>query len=133
MSPTCVSTVGTARLDAAGEPDPAYGGGDGFASFEIAEGLTEVDLQVTPSRYILEFGAIPSDERVVVDGNVITGGGVTAGIDFALTIVAELHGEAAAQALKAMTSTSMWLSAIRNFSSLLNPISAVPIQMFTRL
>ena len=44
------------------------------------------------------FGAIPVDERVVVDGNVITGGGVTAGIDFALTVAAELHGESAAQA-----------------------------------
>ena len=28
-------------------------------------------------------------ERVVVDGNVITGGGVTAGIDFALTVASE--------------------------------------------
>lgn len=44
------------------------------------------------------FGAIPVAERVVVDGNVYTGGGVTAGIDFALRIVADLHGEAAAQA-----------------------------------
>lgn len=44
------------------------------------------------------FGAIPVDERVVVDGNVITGGGVTAGIDFALRVAAELHGERVAQA-----------------------------------
>ncbi len=35
------------------------------------------------------FGATPVAERVVVDGNVITGGGVTAGIDFALTVAAE--------------------------------------------
>jgi cyclohexyl-isocyanide hydratase len=34
------------------------------------------------------FGATPVAERVVIDGNVITGGGVTAGIDFALTIAA---------------------------------------------
>lgn len=33
------------------------------------------------------LGAIPVEERVVTDGNVITGGGVTAGIDFALSIV----------------------------------------------
>jgi cyclohexyl-isocyanide hydratase len=46
------------------------------------------------------FGAIPVAERVVVDGNVITGGGVTAGIDFALTIVAMLKGKAFAQALQ---------------------------------
>ena len=38
------------------------------------------------------FGAIPVAERVVVDGNVITGGGVTAGIDFALTVAAQAFG-----------------------------------------
>src|SRR5437773_1190026 len=36
------------------------------------------------------FGAIPTDERVVVDGNTITAGGVTAGIDFGLRVVAEI-------------------------------------------
>jgi cyclohexyl-isocyanide hydratase len=51
------------------------------------------------SRELLaRFGATPSADRVVIDGNVITGGGVTAGIDFALRVVAELHGEQAAQA-----------------------------------
>jgi cyclohexyl-isocyanide hydratase len=39
------------------------------------------------------LGAIPVDERVVIDRNRITGGGVTAGIDFGLTIAAALHGE----------------------------------------
>ncbi len=43
------------------------------------------------------FGAIPVNERVVVDGNLITGGGVTAGIDFALRLLAELRGEETAQ------------------------------------
>ncbi|MGN8198114.1 DJ-1/PfpI family protein [Salinisphaera sp. RV14] len=43
------------------------------------------------------FGAIPDAGRVVRDGNVITGGGITAGIDFALTLIAELRGEDAAQ------------------------------------
>lgn len=38
-------------------------------------------------------GAIVGDARVVRDGDVITGGGVTAGIDFALTVAAELAGE----------------------------------------
>ncbi|TDR94969.1 DJ-1/PfpI family protein [Enterovirga rhinocerotis] len=47
---------------------------------------------------LARFGAIPTAERVVIDGNVITGGGVTAGIDFALRIAAELHGDAVAQA-----------------------------------
>jgi cyclohexyl-isocyanide hydratase len=36
------------------------------------------------------FGAIPSEERVCVDRNRITGGGVTAGIDFALALVSHL-------------------------------------------
>jgi cyclohexyl-isocyanide hydratase len=38
------------------------------------------------------FGATPVAERVVIDGNVVTGGGVTAGIDFALTIAADAFG-----------------------------------------
>lgn len=46
------------------------------------------------------FGATPVRERVVRDGRLITGGGVTAGIDFALTVVAELAGIAAAQAVQ---------------------------------
>lgn len=44
------------------------------------------------------FGAVPAPGRVVRDGRVITAGGVTAGIDFGLTIIAELCGEEAAQA-----------------------------------
>jgi cyclohexyl-isocyanide hydratase len=36
----------------------------------------------------------------VRDGNVITGGGVTAGIDFALTVVAEMAGPETAQAIQ---------------------------------
>ena len=46
------------------------------------------------------FGCEPVAERVVVDGNVITGGGVTAGIDFALTIAAELFGTEAASSIQ---------------------------------
>jgi cyclohexyl-isocyanide hydratase len=46
------------------------------------------------------FGAIPTQGRVVRDGALMTGGGVTAGIDFALTLVAELAGAAAAQAIQ---------------------------------
>jgi cyclohexyl-isocyanide hydratase len=46
------------------------------------------------------FGAIPTKGRVVRDGNLITGGGVTAGIDFALTVVAELAGSAVAQGIQ---------------------------------
>jgi cyclohexyl-isocyanide hydratase len=39
-----------------------------------------------------EFAVIPDAARVVRDGNVITGGGVTAGIDMALTVMAEIAG-----------------------------------------
>lgn len=38
------------------------------------------------------FGVTPDPARVVRDGNVITGGGVTAGIDMALTVTAEIAG-----------------------------------------
>jgi putative intracellular protease/amidase len=46
------------------------------------------------------FGAIPDSGRVVRDGNIITGGGVTAGIDFALTVAAELTDAVTAQSLQ---------------------------------
>jgi len=46
------------------------------------------------------FGAIPDPARVVRDGDVITGGGVTAGMDFALVVAAELAGVHFAQALQ---------------------------------
>ncbi|WP_397606938.1 DJ-1/PfpI family protein [Silanimonas sp.] len=47
-----------------------------------------------------ELGAIPSDERVCVDRNRITGGGVTAGIDFGLKIAADLTSPLYAQAIQ---------------------------------
>jgi cyclohexyl-isocyanide hydratase len=46
------------------------------------------------------FGAEPIAERVVVDGNLFTGGGVTAGIDVALTVAAEIAGRATAEAIQ---------------------------------
>ncbi|MGE5502217.1 MAG: DJ-1/PfpI family protein [Ignavibacteriales bacterium] len=46
------------------------------------------------------FGAVPDEGRVVRDGNVFTGGGVTAGIDFALTLAAEIGGPEMAQAIQ---------------------------------
>lgn len=48
---------------------------------------------------LTEFGAIPDPARVVRDGNIFTGGGVTAGIDFAFTMIAEIAGEGYAKAL----------------------------------
>lgn len=49
---------------------------------------------------LLLFGAIPDPARVVRDGNIITGGGVTAGIDFALTVLAEIAGDDVAQTIQ---------------------------------
>ena len=46
---------------------------------------------------LVPLGAIPTKGRVVRDGKFFTGGGVTAGIDFALTMVAELAGQDAAE------------------------------------
>ena len=43
------------------------------------------------------FGAIPDEARVVRDGHVFSGGGVTAGIDLALSVMAEVAGERHAQ------------------------------------
>ncbi|MEZ5856639.1 MAG: DJ-1/PfpI family protein [Hyphomicrobiaceae bacterium] len=49
---------------------------------------------------LASFGAIPVAERVVVDGNVITGGGVTAGIDFALRVAADAFGDDLAKSIQ---------------------------------
>jgi cyclohexyl-isocyanide hydratase len=46
------------------------------------------------------LGAIPVSERVVTDGNVITGAGVASGIDFALEVAAVLEGEEVARQIQ---------------------------------
>lgn len=46
------------------------------------------------------LGAIPVSEKVVVDGNVVTGAGVTSGIDFALSLAAILDGEKLAREIQ---------------------------------
>jgi transcriptional regulator GlxA family with amidase domain len=46
------------------------------------------------------FGATTEDARVVRDGNLFTGGGVTAGIDCALTVMAEVAGAEYAQSVQ---------------------------------
>ncbi|WP_297322518.1 DJ-1/PfpI family protein [uncultured Bartonella sp.] len=51
----------------------------------------------TAMDYLTVFGAIPVQRRVVVDGNIVTAGGVTAGMDFGLVMIAELLGKKAAQ------------------------------------
>jgi cyclohexyl-isocyanide hydratase len=53
------------------------------------------------SRDLLKsFGAVPVAERVVTDGNVITGGGVTAGIDFGLAIAGAAFGRKVAEEIQ---------------------------------
>jgi len=49
---------------------------------------------------LAQFGAVPVKERVVQDGNLFTGGGVTAGIDVALSVVAEIAGRETAEAIQ---------------------------------
>ena len=50
--------------------------------------------------YLTLFGAEPIAERVVFDRNRVTGGGVTAGIDFALALTAKIRGETFAKAVQ---------------------------------
>ncbi len=54
----------------------------------------------TTREMLTAFGATPIAERVVVDGNVITGGGVTAGIDFALSVTAQAFGPDVAKSIQ---------------------------------
>jgi transcriptional regulator GlxA family with amidase domain len=46
------------------------------------------------------FGAVPDPARVVFDGKYVTAAGVSAGIDMALTLAAEIAGESSAQAIQ---------------------------------
>jgi cyclohexyl-isocyanide hydratase len=46
------------------------------------------------------LGAVPVRERVVVDGNIVTGAGVASGIDFALTLAAMLESEQVAREIQ---------------------------------
>ena len=50
--------------------------------------------------FLAGFGAIATPGRVVRDGNLFTAGGVTAGIDFGLTIVAALGGQREAEEIQ---------------------------------
>jgi cyclohexyl-isocyanide hydratase len=50
--------------------------------------------------YLPRFGAVPVAERIVRDRNRISGGGVTAGVDFGLALAAELAGDEVAKRLQ---------------------------------
>jgi cyclohexyl-isocyanide hydratase len=54
----------------------------------------------TAMDYLALFGATPARERVCIDRNRVTGGGVTAGIDFALTLVSILADRQTAEAIQ---------------------------------
>ncbi len=54
----------------------------------------------TAMEFLSSFGAIPTRTRVCVDRNRVTGGGVTAGIDFALTLVSLLADRQTAEAIQ---------------------------------
>ncbi|TGN19143.1 DJ-1/PfpI family protein [Leptospira idonii] len=47
-----------------------------------------------------KLGAVPTEERVVWDGNRVTGGGITSGIDFGLEIVKIIEGEEKAKEIE---------------------------------
>ncbi|MEO9962658.1 MAG: DJ-1/PfpI family protein, partial [Nisaea sp.] len=49
-----------------------------------------------------KFGATYTPGRVVRDGNLITAGGITSGIDFGLVMIAELFGQEEAEAVQLM-------------------------------
>lgn len=51
---------------------------------------------------LADFGALPTAERVVIDGKYVTGAGVSAGIDMALTLAGRIGGQDAAQAIQLM-------------------------------
>jgi len=50
--------------------------------------------------HLRRFGANPVEQRVVIQGKVVTGAGVSAGIDLALTLVGEMAGPEVAQAIQ---------------------------------
>jgi putative intracellular protease/amidase len=49
---------------------------------------------------LADHGAIPVHERVVIDGKYVTGAGVSAGIDMALTLAAQIAGDTIAQSIQ---------------------------------
>lgn len=50
--------------------------------------------------FLAKFGAVPSDERLTVDGKFYTSGGVTSGIDAAFRVVADVMGEDTARQIQ---------------------------------
>lgn len=53
-----------------------------------------------PREWLEKFGAIPANERVVIDRNRATGGGATSGMDFALHMAGKWGGETAGRLIE---------------------------------
>ncbi len=70
-----------------------------LASAGLLKGKQATSHWVVRDR-LAALGAIPTNRRVVIDGNVITGAGVTAGSDLALTIASVLSTDKLAQAVQ---------------------------------
>lgn len=49
---------------------------------------------------LASYGALPTEQRIVTSGRIVTGAGVSAGIDLALTLAAKIAGPEAAQAIQ---------------------------------
>jgi cyclohexyl-isocyanide hydratase len=67
------------------------------------------------------LGATPVSERVVVDGNVVTGAGVASGIDFALQLAAILEGERSPGKSNSRSSTIRRRRSVRDRHALPRP------------
>ena len=72
------------------------GGSEFLAKAGLLEGYRAATHWATRDK-LAQLGVEVGTERVVVDRNRYTGGGVTAGIDFALTVAAALYGEEVAK------------------------------------
>ena len=77
------------------------GGSEFLAKAGLLEGYRAATHWAARGK-LAELGVEVGTERVVIDRNRYTGGGVTAGIDFALTVAAELYGEETAKITQLM-------------------------------
>ncbi len=65
----------------------------------LLEGLSATTHWISYGE-LAAYGAVPTEQRVVKEGRIVTGAGVSAGIDVALTIVADVWGPEMAQAVQ---------------------------------
>jgi transcriptional regulator GlxA family with amidase domain len=70
-----------------------------LAQAGILNGLTATTHWASYDR-LQALGAIPTEERVITQGKIITAAGVSSGIDMGLTLVAAMHGEEMAKVIQ---------------------------------